>query len=241
MSTRTTTAQRLMLGYSVLATTLLAAFVLSQAIGKQQHAQTKFEEIDVQRINVIEPDGTLRMTISNSSAAPGMIVRGRERPHPAGRKAAGILFFNDEGTENGGLIFGGAKQNGRIASHGHLSFDQYEQDQVISLDQGEEEGRRSAGLTFSDRPDAPIPWDLLDRENTPAGKAEIAKLEQNGGFGYTRLFIGKTEDRASNIILKDAKGRARLFFRVAPDGAAAIEFLDENGKPVRSITAEKKE
>src|ERR1700684_656690 len=76
---------------------------------------TSFAEIDVQRINVREPDGTLRMTISNSATAPGIIFRGKEHAHPA-RQAAGILFFNDEGTENGGLLFGGSKKGTRVSS-----------------------------------------------------------------------------------------------------------------------------
>jgi hypothetical protein len=127
---------------------------------------TSFYEIDVQRINVREPDGTLRMTISNSATAPGLIFKGREHPFP-NRQAAGILFFNDEGTENGGLLFGGTKKGQNVSSGGHLSFDQYEQDQVISLDQTEEHGRRRAGLTFFDRPATPIPLEVIDNVNTP--------------------------------------------------------------------------
>jgi hypothetical protein len=193
-----------------------------------------FDEIDVQRINVREPDGTLRMTISNTATAPGLIFRGKEHPHPS-RQAAGILFFNDEGTENGGLLFGGAKKGQNVGSGGHLSFDQYEQDQVISLDQSEENGRRRAGLTFSDRPATPIPLELIDKVNTPEGNAEFEALAKAGAFGYPRLFIGKTEDRASSVILRDAKGLARLKLTVTPAGAASIEFIDESGKIVRRI------
>jgi hypothetical protein len=31
---------------------------------------------------------------------------------------AGLIFVNDEGTENGGLIFGGGKTDGKAASSG---------------------------------------------------------------------------------------------------------------------------
>jgi hypothetical protein len=195
---------------------------------------TSFTEIDVQRINVREPDGTLRMTISNSSTAPGLIFKGQEHPFP-NRQAAGILFFNDEGTENGGLLFGGAKKGQNVSSGGHLSFDQYEQDQVISLDETEEHGRRRAGLTFFDRPATPIPLEILDKVNTPEGDAEFGKLAAAGGFGYPRLFIGKAEDRASTVVLRDAKGLPRLKLTVTPAGAASIDFMDESGKIVRHI------
>src|SRR5580692_12203611 len=133
---------------------------------------TSFREIDVQRINVREPDGTLRMTISNSATAPGLIFKGKEHAFP-NRQAAGILFFNDEGTENGGLLYGGSKKGQNVSSGGHLSFDQYEQDQVISLDQTEEHGRRRAGLTFFDRPTSALSMDLVDKLDTPEGSAEF--------------------------------------------------------------------
>jgi hypothetical protein len=80
------------------------------------------------------------MILSNKTDAPGMFIRGKEYPHPD-RKSAGVIFVDDEGTENGGLIFGGFKsKEGKVESWGHLSFDQYQQDQVFSIDAGEEEG-----------------------------------------------------------------------------------------------------
>jgi hypothetical protein len=194
-----------------------------------------FDEIDVQRINVREPDGTLRMVISNTSAAPGVMVKGKEYRHPT-RNEAGIIFMNDEGTENGGLIFGGSRKAGKVSGGGHLSFDQYEQDQVISLDQGEDDGVRHATLTFNDMPDTPIPWNLLERYQTAAAQAELKKLQESGGLGVQRVVLGKTVERNSVLELKDAKGRPRLVLKVVPDGGATIEFLDESGKVVRRVT-----
>jgi hypothetical protein len=231
------TAGRWALAYCVLATTAIGVVTLRQAVSEPAHAN--FAVVDVQRINVREPDGTLRMVISNTAAEPGIIVKGKESSHP-NRKTAGILFYNDEGTENGGLTFGGARENGKVSSGGHLSFDQYEQDQVVSLDQHEEDGHRRAGLTIMDRPDNPIPWDLVQRMNTPAGQAEVDKLGKAGAFGQPRLFIGKELDRSSEVLLRDAQGRTRLVLRVAPGGAASIEFLDENGKVQRTLTSESK-
>ncbi len=220
--------------YTWLAAISLFLGVIAWGQAGAERKVTSFVEIDVQRINVREPDGTLRMTISNAATAPGLIFKGTEHAFP-NRQAAGILFFNDEGTENGGLLFGGAKRGQNVGSGGHLSFDQYEQDQVVSLDQTEEHGRRRAGLTFFDRPATPIPLELIDKVNTPAGIDEFETLAKAGGFGYPRLFIGKTEDRDSTVVLRDAKGLARLKLTVTPAGAASIEFMDESGKVVRRI------
>src|ERR1700689_436006 len=121
-----------------------------------ERKKTSFEEIDVQRINLVEPDGTLRMIISDKALWPGIFLKGKEHPHP-NRKTAGMLFFNEEGTENGGLIFGGEKnKDGKASSHGHLSFDAYEQDQVFSIDAQQEGDQHGSALTMVDRPDYPI-------------------------------------------------------------------------------------
>jgi hypothetical protein len=216
------------------AITVFLGIIASGQAGAERKV-AEFAEIDVQRINIREPDGTLRMTISNAATAPGLIFKGKEHPFP-NRQAAGILFFNDEGSENGGLLFGGAKRGQNVSSGGHLSFDQYEQDQVISLDQTEDHGRRRAGLTFFDRPATPIPLDLIDNLNTPEGSADFEALTKAGGFGYPRLFIGKNEERESTVILRDAKGHARLKLTVTPLGAASIEFIDDSGKVVRRIS-----
>ncbi|HXN96291.1 MAG TPA: hypothetical protein VN879_17415, partial [Candidatus Acidoferrales bacterium] len=77
--------------------------VLSGFAGRSKKAS--FDEISVRRINIVEPDGTTRMILSNKTDAPGLIIRRKEYPHPD-RKSAGVIFFDDEGTENGGLIFG---------------------------------------------------------------------------------------------------------------------------------------
>ena len=130
--------------------TIAFAVVVLAGFAESRQKQT-FDEIDVHRINVVEPDGTLRMVISNKADFPGIIIKGKETPHPD-RATAGMLFFNDEGTENGGLIFGGSKdKQGKVTSYGHLSFDQYEQDQVFSIDAGEENGQRTSELRMIDR------------------------------------------------------------------------------------------
>jgi hypothetical protein len=74
------------------------------------HAATAFRqpssrnlgETTVERINVVEKDGRLRMVIANSERQTTGMVNKRtlapNRKHPAG-----VIFFNDEGDEDGGL------------------------------------------------------------------------------------------------------------------------------------------
>ena len=230
---------RLPIAYCAGIVTAFAAIATGQAVGDAR--KVSFDEIDVHRINVVEPDGTVRMTISNRAQFPGMIIRGKELPHASRNDSAGMIFFNDEGTENGGLIFGGKSQSGHVVNFGHLSFDQYEQDQVVTLEQSEEDGRRAAGLTIDDRPTQALDFAglsaLEQQPDSPAKTAKLTELSNAGAFGAPRLFAGKDSSGGSLVSLKDAKGNTRLRLSVSAKGDASIVFLDASGKAVHTIDA----
>jgi hypothetical protein len=228
---------KLLVVYSTLLTAALAVSLLTHASAVA--SLQSIDVLDVKRINLREEDGTLRMVIANTKRFPGIIFHGHERPHPD-RRTAGILFFNNEGTENGGLIFGGTKSGNKVDTYAHLSFDQYDQDQVLTVSQNESDGERTAGINILDRPSSPLDFGLIDRIHAiPEGAArqqELDRARTGGKFGFTRLTVGKTADHASTVKLMDDRGRARLVLKVTAGGQAAIEFLDDTGKVVRSFT-----
>lgn len=126
---------KILVAYSTVMTTVLAPLTLAgAAAARGQSRVQQFDEIDVRRINLREPDGTLRMVISNHARLPGVIVRGKENP-PVDRSYAGMLFYNDEGTESGGLVFGGHQNaKGEVTnSGGMLTFDRYAGSQIVQL------------------------------------------------------------------------------------------------------------
>ena len=73
-----------------------------------------FGTITARRINIVEPDGTVRLTISNRADFPGAWNRGKEYARPDRREAAGMLFVSDEGTEQGGFHLGCGATTGRL-------------------------------------------------------------------------------------------------------------------------------
>jgi hypothetical protein len=231
------TANGLLLTCSVVMTSALALVVFGDVAGSQ--APAAYDEIDVGRINVRDDDGTLRVLISNKSRFPGLYFRGKEHPHP-NRKTAGVLFFNEEGTENGGLVFNGKKVDGKVTSGGHLSFDRYEQDQVVQITHDEEGGEYWSGFAVNDYPDGssdPAVWEAADAmPEGPAKVAELKRLRERYG-GKRRLVLARFPDRSARLAVNDATGKPRLTLEVAPDGAAAIRFLDASGKVVRTETA----
>lgn len=188
-----------------------------------------FGSIDAERINIKEPDGTLRLTISNKASFPGAFIKNEEVEHP--RPMAGFLFFNDEGTEQGGLIYKGKlDENGKPSSGLSLTFDRYQQDQQMQLLGVDENGEHFAGITFNDVADG-IERPFFSKTDDVENKA--------GRYAITRrAFFGKALDRNSTLQLLDASGKPRLELRVSPAGEARIVFLDASGKPTREISGQ---
>jgi hypothetical protein len=237
-------SQRFLAVYSGVLTIVFCVTVLCGFTGATTKRHS-FDEIDVHRINVREPDGTLRMVISNMQSFPGAIVKGKEYAHQD-RKAAGMLFYDNEGTEDGGLIFGMLKDaQGKVTeANVHLSFDQYMQDQVLTLDGGEEDGERYSTIAMNDQPEYPI-TETIDAMNRID---KLPKAEQDAawkGFFATharphqRVKLGRLEDKSAALVLKDADGRSRIVMKVAADGAPSLEFLDADGRVVSELPQKK--
>jgi hypothetical protein len=193
--------------------------------------------LDVERINIREPDGTIRLVLSGAAQEPGIIVDGHEQPHPS-RRSAGILFYNDEGTENGGLIIDGKRDAaGVVHSSGSLTFDRYKQDQLVQII-GEEDGtERLAGMMVADHPEPQFDFAQMARATKLTGPAQLEALKAAHTGSTQRAFVGRDVDGASELVLEDATGAKRLRLRVTADGEATIEFLDKDGKVARVIDA----
>jgi hypothetical protein len=204
----TTTFQKGLLVYSALVSTVALAALL---MGARSSQQTHFDEISVHRINVTEPDGTLRMVVSNKARLPPVIIKGKERPEMGEpRPQAGMIFYNDEGTENGGLIFGGrTNDKGQVVdSGGSLSFDRYGAGQTIQL----------AGVD--------------DGENHFAGLA----VNDTGG---QRVWAGRGRDGLASISLAGTDGKERIRLQVTGEGKASIVFLDAAGTVIQELAPAK--
>lgn len=240
---------RFLVVYSALVT---LAFVVTVAMGFVGTARgsgkvTEFDCIRVHRIDVVEPDGTPRLIIADRTEYPGSFYHGREIARPDRRDSAGMLFINDEGTEDGGLIYGGATKDGRRSSFSHLSFDQYEQDQTVVLGTAlNSDGSRTAGITLNDMPEESLTPELVDEvqriKAMPRGEARAAAwaaYQKRHPFGQERASLERDTDGSVGLVLKDKDGRVRLHLRVGSDGNPAIDLLDEKGQTKKSISIEK--
>lgn len=203
----TSTLQKGLLIYSSLVSTALLAVLL---MGSKGHV-SDFDEITVHRLNLTEPDGTLRMVIASKDRLPPVIIKGKERPEMGeARPQAGMLFYNDEGTENGGLIFSGRKNDkGQIVDSGvSLSFDRYGAGQTVQL----------AGVD--------------DSENHFAG------LGINDVSGQ-RLWVGRNGHGLASVSLAGADGKDRIRLQVTEEGKGSIDFLDAQGNVIQELAPPK--
>jgi hypothetical protein len=233
---------RLLRGYAVLMTA--AAIVMVLAAFSRPQQSTRFVEIDVERINIVEPDGKLRMVISNRPRSIGPIYKGKPFGYPGGGRP-GIIFFNDEGTENGGLTITGSRDStGRYQASSSWSFDQFDQDQILTLQYADNNGRRRTGITVADRADRNIYDLVMQRDSinampdTAARRVALQRLfaPVNGvPLAATRLYAGRDTEKNAVVNLFDPLGRIRLRLRVDSLGRASVDFLNDSGRVTFSL------
>jgi len=230
--------------YSGALTVALAAVLL---LGARKPANTSFDQITVHRINIVEPDGTTRMVLSNHAEFPGAFYMGKEYPR-TDRDATGMLFNNEEGTENGGLIFGGNKdKDGITHSYGHLSFDEYNRDQTLAMESSSDGGARDTYYAVNDddtpwsiTPEVSAEWQQAKAMSPgPERTAAMNTWRARHPGGVTnRAYLGRSKDKSVSLSLRDPQGHERLVARVAANGEPVLEFLDEKGKVLRTIRAD---
>jgi hypothetical protein len=204
-----------------------------------------FDTITVQRINVVEPDGTLRMVISNNKRIPAIIFQGHEYPDFTGRRGdtqAGMLFYDGQGTESGGLTFGGRKDaQGTITRFGHLSFDRYNQDQMLTIDARDDGTNTASSIQMIDQPSWSIA-DYLDLlvsiQNLPADQQQKAKdqfFETHPPGAGVRTILdnanapGAPTNNQNGLFLKDAAGKDRANLEIDSTNTPFLEFLAPSG------------
>ena len=230
--------------YAVVSTLALGALLLT---GARSPRRASFDEIDVERINVRKPDGRLSLVVSNEARMPGVIHGGRE--YGERHDTSGLLFFNGDGDETGGLTFGSTRTDSTFRTSGHLAFDGYEQDQTVALtyfEEWEDDERTTRGgvLRFVDR-DVPPGGSVArfesvedlksdDPDVRARGRAWLDEHYRYGDAWSNRTLIGSIDGRAY-LGLNDPQARPRVEATVDADGTARVVTLDADGHPVDTL------
>jgi hypothetical protein len=222
---------------------LTIVFMVVVLCGATMIRNPNFDIVTARRIKIIEPDGTVRLTISNRADFPGAWNRKKEYLRPDRTEAAGMLFMSEEGTEQGGLIWGASQlPDGTIENHGHLSLDQYEENQIFAIDAGQEGKARFSRITIADQGDFPIEEKRKandEIQKLPAGEQSAAwsKFFSTHRHDVKRMVVGRSPDGSVGLEIRDEKGNARIVMAVLPNGKPTLQFLDDAGKVVREFVA----
>ena len=203
-----------------------------------------WKQLNAECVNIVEPDGTLRLSLYNSqNMAPIMMDGANLLPgHREGQGIAGIMFYNSEGDECGGLGMSCHRNaDGSYHSSISMTFDQYKQDQVVQVSVSEKNGQRSYGYTIYDRPNKHISENLKVRktlENPHVSQDEKERVAQAyAAENAVRMRLGKGADGSVSVQINDSAGRLRVEIALPADGAARIVLYDKDGKAYKTLTA----
>jgi len=222
--------------YAVVSTLLLSLFVFSSF--RKGSEQERIDELTVKRINIIGEDGLVRMVLSNKERQHPGRMNGKELPKR--ERESGIIFFNEEGDECGGLIHGGKKEkNGKISSGMSFTMDQYHEDQVIQIfnEESYENGNADIerGIKINEYPVGSNLGDRIEKfeaiekiKDTSLRREELNKLIKQTPI-KRRLLMGKINDN-TGLFLSDKNGKRKLMIYVNENGEPKIETVNEKGE-----------
>jgi len=230
--------------FTVSTVVIMAIFLL---FSFKTNENKKFGTIDVERINIVEADGTIKMIITNVEQFPNgtNTVNNREVTKDR-KKRSGMLYFNEDGIECGGFIYDGAKKENGHSSGLSLTYDQYDGDQVMQLlttDVGKGDERRvSSALTFNDRTanvsqkeTTKIMEEINSITDRKLRKQKYKEYADQGLIGATpRIMLGKTGSQNNGLFLFGEKGETKAMFYVDKHNNVKLEVYDDQGKVTNS-------
>lgn len=226
----------LLIVYAIV-TTLLICFITLSSFDSYE-ADKVFNEITVKKITVVGEDNLPRMVLSNETRQHSGRMNGKEwskRERPSG-----IIFFNNQGDECGGIVYQVKEQDGKTSSGMSFTMDNYKDDQVIQILNDE---YYSGGKAFIERGISinqyPLGTNIDDRnkkldeinkiKDDKERKLKTKELMQKEG-SINRLFIGRTKGNSSGLFLSGPDGHPKMMVYVDEMGNPKIQVFDKKGE-----------
>ncbi len=220
---------------------VLLAIGSAYLVGTQSHDQN-FGVINAERINIRDKNGTLRAALSNAAGFS-------EGDRASGTRISGLMFYNEEGQETGGLTFRGRAIPGGQDSDVTLTMDQFRQDQNVYLNHGEFRDAKGSkivdGLTINARPDWTKVGDeyaIYDKiQKLPEDKRDASRFAfaKQGRVMTRRVFLGVRRGEENQkayddtgLFIKNKWGRDAIRIFVDANNKPHVEVLDPSGKAV---------
>lgn len=212
--------------YAIASTMIISFFTLSSF--KDGGDEKRMDEIVAKKITIVGEDNLPRMVLSNenrqhSGRMNGKEWRKRERP-------AGIIFFNNQGDECGGLVYQTKEKDGKIISGMSFTMDNYKDDQVVQIlnDEYYANGKSyiQRGININQYPTGTN----IDDRNKRIEEINKIKDEKERELKLNELW--KKEGSVNRVFLGRTKGNSSGLFLSGPDGKPKMMiYVDENGNP----------
>ncbi len=222
--------------YAILSMLVISFFAFSSFNEKDKVEE--YDELVVKKITVVGEDNLPRMVLSNETRQHpgrmnGKVWEQRERP-------SGIIFFNNEGDECGGLVYQTKEKDGKVLSGMSFTMDNYKDDQVVQIlnDEYYADGKAyiKRGISINQ---FPVGSNMEERNkklkeyraitDEKERKQKIRELMKNEG-SVNRLFIGRTKGNSSGLFLAGPDGAPKMMIYVNEQGVPKIQTFDDNGE-----------
>lgn len=228
--------------YAIISTVLFAYILFSSFT--HHDPKVNMDELTLKRLNIVGEDGSLRLVISNENRQHSGRVDGKDQPQR--NRPAGILFFNTDGDECGGLLYEVNHKDSTDYSSSSFTMDQYRNDQVIQIlnEETYNNGRTEIfrGYRVNEYPKGSTLASkfekmselkkIKDPEKREARKKEVWRTS----IERTRLFLGIDPDSLDGLFLFDHEGKPRMKIYVDQDGTPRFEIIHQDGT-VKDILA----
>ena len=217
----------------------IIAYLLISTDKNQNYNENKIiPEITTERLNIVGKDGNKYVVLSNPEKQALATIDGKPiNPEVTERNIAGLLFFNEDGDEIGGLVYGIDSTD----SYQLLTFDQRKNDQIMALRKDEylEDGewKKQYGLLLQERSEKQSNVIISELNNIRKIKDSILREKEYDKFynnpenlAPQRLFIGRTYSENVGLFLMDKNNKPRLQIYLDEVGEPHIESFDKNGE-----------
>lgn len=182
-----------------------------------QKPETKVAKVDrerltVRRIDIVDEDGTIRMSLASPTSPPIIDGIQYKRAFPV----SGLTIFDKDGNERGGFGVADIEGSAVVTAQDHSNGD---------------------AIGWRIMPDGSVAFMMNERAPIRREPALGNRIMPASG-GSTRIRMTVASDGTPAIALADAKDRPRLRLTVNGDGFGAVEFLDADGRVVDSLVPE---
>lgn len=170
------------------------------------------ERLTVRRIDVVDEQGVIRMTLAAPTPEPVIDGVQYRRVFPA----SGLVLFDRDGNERGGYVVADVEGTAVSAAQDHVNGD---------------------AVGWRVMPDGSVTFVLNERGPIVRDPALGGRIKPSRS-SPTRIRLSVAADGAPSIALADGQDRTRLRLALTPEGYGAIEFLDADGKVVEVLAPE---